>query len=225
MKLHGLQWAKMNKKVKQALLLLTILVFPSLFYVILSTGKQNIARVPFYGPRQVDPENFIKRDIPDTIYYTVPNTEFIDSENNTFGWEAYNDQILILHFFCTSCYNENYRVLEQMGKLYDRFNDKPEVTLVTVLIDSADTWQAIDELSEYAMGKSEKWKVVRLANSSWETFLVDDLKLQEPNPRSLVVLDEDRHIRGQFDGLQYIETNSAIDVVKALRFSFYRSTK
>ena len=215
----------MSKKFKQALLLLTILVFPSLFYVILSTGKQNIARVPFFGPKQVDTTHFIKRDIPDTIYYTVPQVNFIDKDSSLLTWDSYNDQILILHFFCTGCYDENYRVMEQMGKLYERFSDKPEVTLVSILIDSTDTWQTISDFKEYALGKSEKWQAVRLTDTNWEQFLTEDLQLEKPIPSTLVVLDQDRHVRGYFDGKQYIETNSAIDVVKALRFIFYRSIK
>ena len=219
----------MNKKLKQAGILLGILILPSLFYVVLSTGEHQIGRAPFFGPKEIHPTKKIKRDIPDTIFYSVPDYGFTDLQGNKRSLGDLSGQIVVVNFFCLDCYDENFRVLEQMGKLHARFKDKPEVTLLSVLIDSANKGSLPNAMDEYPMGTSgwEIWEPV----GDWQVFAKESLLLGTEfsdfalNPGTLVLLDGDRHIRGYYDGKQYVETNALMDAMKALRFKYFRPSK
>jgi len=219
----------MSKRFKQAAILLGILVLPSLFYVILSTGEHQIGRAPFFGPKQLHPTKKIKRDIPDTIYYQVPDISFVTLEGAPKRLSDIGDKLTILHFYCLSCYESNFRVIEQIGKLHERFKDKPEVTILSIAIDSSDTKENLLELPDYSIG-APNWKVWRLVGD-WKNIATDALLMNESHNKNgldqstLVILDGKRHIRGYFDGKQYVETNAAIDAIKALRFSYYRPVK
>ena len=219
----------MSKRFKQAAILLGILVLPSLFYVILSTGEHQIGRAPFFGPKQLHPTKKIKRDIPDTIFYQVPDISFETLNGESKQLSDIGDQLTVLHFYCLSCYESNFRVIEQVDKLYERFKDKPEVTILSIAIDSADTKENLLELPNFNVGEGN-WKVWRL-DGEWENIATSALLMEEDynknglDKSTLVLLDGKRHIRGYFDGKQYVETNAAIDAIKALRFSYYRPVK
>ncbi len=219
----------MNKRFKQAGILLGILILPSLFYVILSTGEHQIGRAPFFGPKELHPTKNIKRDIPDTVFYAVPDYTFFGLDGESKSLADLEGQVVVINFFCLDCYEENYRVLEQMGKLHARFKDKPEVTLLSVLIDSVNKASLPDAMDEYPMGSSG-WEIWELSGD-WKIFAKDHLLLGTEfsdfavNPGTLVLLDGDRHIRGYYDGKQYVETNALMDAMKALRFQYYRPSK
>jgi protein SCO1/2 len=219
----------MSGKMKQAGILLGILILPSLFYVILSTGEHQIGRAPFFGPKELHPTKKIKRDIPDTIFYQVPDLSFTDLDGNPTLLSDLQNQIVVVHFYCLSCYESNFRVLEQMAKLNDRFKDKPEVTLLSIVIDSADTKENLLDLPNYPVG-NQGWLVWR-TDQKWSNIAEDALLLNSEesgvglHQYALAILDGDRHIRGYYDGPQYVETNAAIDAIKSLRFTYFRATK
>jgi len=217
--------AKSRKKLTQGLLLLLILIFPSLLYVILSTGKHDIARVEYYGPREAVQGS----EFPDTIYYQVePVSLEVQVGDSLMGLDQLDGNIRVLHFFCTSCYEANYRVLEQVGKVYSRFKDKPDVRIVSILIDSTDTEDSLEEaMRGYGMG-SDKWFAVKLPKDMFMNFQREGLLMNEEqsgNLSTLVLLDKERHIRGYYDGKQYLEANRLIDAIKAIRFADFRPTK
>jgi protein SCO1/2 len=219
-----------QKKWVQFSIAVGILIIPSLFYVILSTGKHDIARVPFYGPRQTHPTKEIKAGIPDTIYYAVPNFSFYSQENELKQLEEFKGKITVIHFFCDSCEPSVYRSLQLIQKVYERMKDKPDVHFITLITDTLPNWEKLASAKEFDLF-SPNWDVLQFKTSEdAKTFATQHLLLNDTTSNgfdmsSLLVLDSEHRIRGLWNGTQYGDGNNLIDDIKALRFINYKSVK
>lgn len=219
-----------QKKWVQFSIAVGILIIPSLFYVILSTGKHDIARVPFYGPRQIHPTKEIKAGIPDTIYYSVPNFSFFSQENELKQLEEFKGKITVIHFFCDSCEPAVYRSLQLIQKVYERMKDKPDVHFITLITDTLPNWEKLASAKEFDLF-SPNWDVFQFQSfENARTFAKQHLLLNDTTSNgfdmsSLLVLDSEHRIRGLWNGTQYGDGNNLIDDIKALRFINYKSVK
>lgn len=207
----------MSKRYKQGLVLFMILVFPSLLYVVLSGSNHDIVGLPYYGPKKVDANG-------DTVYY---ETSHLNELKVYPQGNAVRDQlkgtVKIINFIDFT--PESYRVMEQMQNLAERFNDKPDVVLITILQNtpSDSLLSALKQTYHVAQGL---WI---LAESSSD--LMGDLKTQEQKvvdataQHVITLVDQENKLRGYFDGIQYVDTKEIREAVKALRFKNYRPVK
>ena len=92
------------------IILLFLLSFPSVFYVILTTGKHNFIHLPFYGEKLAPAKG------KDTIYYTVPPFSFVNQDGNNITDKTYDGKIYVADYF----YTENDLRKEKINRL-ERF--------------------------------------------------------------------------------------------------------
>lgn len=222
-----------SQKIKQTAILFTLLIFPSLLYVIISTGKLNIARLPFLGPKQVDHSRVDENGVPDTIYYKIPPFEFYDYKGKLVDESVLNGKHLVIDFVCTSCNEISPRITSQMVAVQERFIGKGDVALLSVLIDSKN--ETPETVEKYKNGLKVKedslWFFLKASDMEIKAFAEGLLLENKSSDTSsyetnmITVLDKNRHIRGRFDGKQYVETKEVIDIVKALKFVDLRERK
>ena len=86
---------------KKGFILFFILLFPSLLYLVLTTGKHNILKLPIYGPRYAVETS--KSGVTDTIYHTIPEFRFVNQNNETVSRKDIEGKITIVDFFFTTC--------------------------------------------------------------------------------------------------------------------------
>lgn len=207
----------MNKRLKQGFILFALLVFPSLFYVILSGSNHDIVGLPYYGPKE-------HNEAGDTIYYEVQGLNMLKvyATGNELG-EALQSKVKIVSFIDFS--PESYRVMEQMQNLHDRFRDKPDVLLITVALK-----QPADSLlsalkNTYAISQKH-WYLLESPVNLAAQLKIDQQNVVEASGNHVITLiDQDNRIRGYFDGIQYVDTKEIREAVKALRFKNYRPVK
>jgi len=65
--------------VRKSLILILILLVPSLAYLVLTTGKHNIKKLQYFGPKSLAANG------KDTIYHTIPAFSLIDQDGKPFG--------------------------------------------------------------------------------------------------------------------------------------------
>lgn len=207
----------MNKRIKQALILFLILVFPSLFYVILSGSNHDIVGLPYYGPKEVDEKG-------DTAYYEVTGLNAARLFTNGEPVKKYlAKSVKIVSFIDFTA--ESYRVMEQMQSLHERFGDKPDVILITAALEQPSD-SLFNALTETYSITRNKWFLVNA-----EAGLHEDLQIQAqtavnaPFSNVITIVDQDNRLRGYFDGIQYVDTKEVREAVKALRFKNYRPVK
>ena len=223
----------MNKRrITQAAIVFFILVFPSLLYVIMTTGNHDIARLPFIGPRKADLTNVDKNGIPDTTYYRIDPISFIDINGDLVDENRLKGKHLIVDFVCTECNEMSPRITHQMVSVQERFLNKEKVAMISVLIDTNETKEKVlDYKAGLNVKESDNWYFVKGSSEEVKLFgenLLLNNTSSNPNAfetNTISVVDRDRHIRGHFDGKQYVETKEVIDMVKALLFVDFKATK
>jgi protein SCO1/2 len=218
----------MSRKTKQGLILLAILVMPSLFYVILSSGEHDIGGMPYYGPREVDQSREIKKGVSDTNYYALPSfPESKIANGKSFDWSSINGQIKVISFAHPD--DEGFRVMEQMQTVFERFSDKVQVDLLTFYLGETLNDSTVNALRQGYSPNNKNWRLLKSKDAktfAFERLLIDsESNLEIDWFNTIVLVDQNNHIRGYYDGLQYVETKALMDGIKSLRFVEYRPVK
>lgn len=197
--------------VKKAVLLFSILLFPSVLYLVLSTGKHNFMIRPFYGPKEVIAKG-------DTLFYQIPDVAFTNCKGSETSLKDLRGNILVVAFCSQNNLNLESRINSQMLAIQDRFREKSDVRIVSVsLVQESSALCRIEEAFDV---NSEMWNVGMLKDISVKTFAEDYLLLPKGdtlNESALVLIDKDGHIRGYRDASQYVEVKELADDIKILK--------
>lgn len=230
---------KQKNKMKQTAILISVLVLPSLIYVILVTGKHDVSRLPYYGPRTWD--NSLEEVGPfDTIYHKIPSFSFTDViTNEEVSTNTLKGQILIFDFFCLECNPVSPRISAQIDGLHRQFSGKKDVSFVSILLDDTAAID-LDKTKNYATkflahkkGFS-KWYFVKgnmtdVANFGLEGLLLNDDKSEETVfgfiSKYITLVDKEGHIRAYHDGKQFYEGKELKGNIQALRFDGAKAKK
>ncbi len=92
--------------VKKISILVLVLVVPGfLYYLLVSKGKNRYKPLPVFGPKQVAKTTHkVKgKDIPDTIYHTLPDFKLTDQNGKPVSLKTFADKIFVVDFFYTQC--------------------------------------------------------------------------------------------------------------------------
>lgn len=220
----------MNKGYKKGILVFFILVFPSLFYVMLSTGEHTIVKLPYYGEREVDSTRWITKSIPDTAYYQLP-AEMLTTFSGEEYWFDSNDTITtVISFASFGKDSVTYRVMQNVLSQIDFFHDKPDVRYITIFtgLDGYEKEQWDLFKRGYVTKSYPNWILLQTDSVGlveWRKKLLLDSEVNFGTYRTLTLLDQQNSIRGYFDGKQYVENKRIQDGIKALRFLNFRPTK
>lgn len=220
----------MNKqKFKKAAILVSILLLPSLFYLLLHTGENNFQRPPFYGHKTLDAKG-------DTIYHKIPDFEFINHLGEKVSQEDYKGYFYVADFFFVSCPTICPKMTTHMLQLQEHFKDlkdfkllshtvNPEHDSVEVLYNYSREVGAIDSMWNFVTGSKEAIYDIAFkgyfANAMEDEFAPGGF-LHSSN---LFLIDKKGHIRGVFDGTSTSETNTLMDAIEILYREQYAPIK
>ena len=99
-------------RIKKVFVLLAILIVPSVFYLIVSSGKNNYEHLPILGPREPDPSGKT-----DTLYHSVPEFELTNQDGATYQSKTSEGQIVVAEFFFATCQTICPKMTMQMKTL------------------------------------------------------------------------------------------------------------
>jgi protein SCO1 len=218
------------------LLLLSILVIPSLTYLIFSTGRTNFISLPILGPRQPVTKTVDGKTVIDTVYHTIPEFAFINQDGKTITQENYKDKIYVADFFFTTCQSICPKMTSNMLRVQEKFKDRkslmflshtvnPEEDSVEVLANYARevhantaTWNFVtgDKTELYNIGRKGYFLPVEKLQGGPEEFLHSEY---------LVLIDKEKRIRGVYDGTTVASVDSLIDDIKILMADYERRNK
>ena len=106
--------------------------------------------LPIYG------EKTIKNG--DTILYRIPDFKFIAQDSSPVSNESLSDYIYLTDFFFTSCPSICPIVKKQMLRIYDKYENNPEVKLVSHTLDpKRDTAEKLKQYAEKLNVSGNKW--------------------------------------------------------------------
>jgi len=149
----------------------------------------------------------------DTIYHTIQDFELIDQDSSMVTNETFADQVYVADFFFTSCPTICPKMKAQMLRVYEKFENNPEVAILSHTIDP--TYDTVALLKDYAerLGvSSDKWKfltgnqdyIYDLAEESYMSLADEDSDAPGGYIHSgaFLLVDKQRRIRGVYDGTE-----------------------
>jgi protein SCO1 len=188
----------------------------------LKHGKEIFVKLPHYGPAELSPNGI------DSIFYQLPEFEFINQEQESVGINELSDKVYSLNFFCTNCDQISSKLAAQFfiaqKKLHYLRKDfrmlslttQPEIDTPEVLKIYSNTVHAKNDLWSFMTG--DKAAIQQLANAEIFRSLPEEFSQKSAMPTDGVVLliDRERQVRGIYDGTSLKDMQRFINEVVVL---------
>lgn len=208
-------------RLKQIAIVLAVLLFPSLLYVIFSTGKHHIDEVQYYGPMN------------NSKIYQVPDAAFLNYSGDSISSTSFKNDILVYNFFCLECSDSSARNVLLVKAINERFFDKKDIKYISINL-TPSVWNS-DDVTEYIRPfntDKSQWFFVTADSNYLYDFVTNGLLVNskydsvgvafKPGMATIVIVDKNNHIRGFLDGNQYVDQSAIIDVIKRIRLEEYQ---
>lgn len=192
-----------------------IILFPSLFWIILESSTINSKRLPFFGPKTLNEKN-------DTVYHTVRDSFFAAGDSGNCGttvkeFDKENYPLYAIAFLSKRYRPDAYRMTglwEYLNYSKSKIEHIPFVLVTEVENNTCDTYQELKKL--------DKWDNVNFA--SWKSSSFDSLVKSYfaacpyyIDYSFFVLVDANRNIRGYYDGRYVAEMKRLIGEYQHLR--------
>lgn len=218
---------------------LTILIIPSVLYLLFTRGEHNILNLPYYGPKQVVQTTDAKgKPKTDTVYHAVPAFTFTNQDGKPYGNANLDGHIYVAYFMNTSNADTSkqlntlmqevqkkikgdYRIKEDEFRII-AFTVKPEEDSVPVLKTMSNRLQADPAMWNFVTGP--RTDIYNLAQKGYLLKENEDLSTTTLVTGKAVLIDKQRHIRGIYNATNLADVNKLIDGIKGL-FANYRLAK
>ncbi|HEY2580595.1 MAG TPA: SCO family protein [Mucilaginibacter sp.] len=212
---------------KKILILVLILVVPGfLYYLLTSQGKNRYKPLEKFGPKQiaVTTHRVKGKDIPDTIFHTLPDFKLTDQNGNAVSLNTFNDKIFVVGFFYSRCPDICKAMNKNISFLDSVYIKNKMVCFVSITVDPEHDSAVV--LKDYAktFKPSSKWLFLTgdtstIYNLARKGFLVNALQLNKNEfiySDKLILIDKDKRIRGYYTGASTDEINRLDDEIKVL---------
>lgn len=205
-------------KNKKKLILFLIILFPSLFWVLLELSTINSKKLPHYGPKTLVGQ--------DTAFYTVSSLfkDIIIGNNkqlemNSINMDTVNYPLYAVCFIKPSYKTDNYRMAGLSE--YSQYKKEKITHIPFVIVTPCD-----GPNTETCFNEFEKLEKVNsnISNLFWNTSSFDSLNLTYFKGKPVYVdysffalIDKKRNIRGYYDGRYVAEIKRLIEEYQHLR--------
>lgn len=185
--------------------------------------------LPYYNSEEFTP-HWLKSDraILEN-FHRIPSFNFIDQDGEEVSEKTFENKIYVAGFFFSTCPGICPSIRTKLNKVQEKFIDDADVKILQHSIrPHTDT---VDTLKKYANDNgiiSGKWHlatgdrdtIYALAKSAY--FASDDLgNIQKTDDflhtESLLLIDQNRHIRGIYNGLNSASVSFLISDIEALK--------
>lgn len=194
---------------KKRWLLILIVIFPSLFWVILESSTINSRRLPFYGPKT-------SLSNGDTLFYRVGDSFFPPAGTNSAATRLDSSEFPIYAIaFVRQKYREDAYRLTGLWEYLAYKNHKIEHIPVILVTESGSPAQA--ELSRLSESKNIHFRAWPAAGCD---SLVNSYFKAKPyyiDYSFFLLIDANRHIRGYYDARYVSEIKRLIEEYQHLR--------
>ncbi|MEP0368546.1 MAG: SCO family protein [Cyclobacteriaceae bacterium] len=167
--------------------------------------------LPVLGRSEIVEKEVDGKTVYDTIPHTIANFEFVDQDSTIVTNATFEGQVYVADFFFTSCPTICPVMKKQMLRVYEEFENEPEVSILSHTIDPThDTVALLNNFAKNLGVKSDKWhfvtgdkdKIYEIGETSYMVVANED----EDAPGGYIhsgaflLIDTQRRIRGVYDG-------------------------
>jgi len=208
----------MNKYTKAGLLVVT-LVIPALIFTFLRFFATNHYGVPYYHPL-IDSGGKIVIKNGDTLFYQVSGIKGIKSDGTKVPDGIFKNKLTVVNYLPENCNDTCQIALGNLERVYRLRESIKNLELFTIT-DSSYNIEGHKEVRE-----QDGWLFVKVLGSGAKEVLDTVLKYQTKVPAAktnstdnkLILIDEDGHVRGYYNGSEREETDRLMAEIKILDF-------
>lgn len=207
---------------------LVMLGMSAVIIVLFYNALQPKKTLPVYQPADFNPELVAPELSHVKKYHTIADFTLVNQNGDTITEQDYKNKIYIADFFFTTCLTICPIMTGNMEYLQEQIMDDPQVLLlshsVTPEIDS------VPRLKEYALEKGvvdSKWNLVtgdkkqiyELARKSYLAVKTDGDggPFDMIHTENFILVDQNRRIRGTYDGTKREEMERLLEDLSILR--------
>ena len=198
------------------------------FVLILNACKFNdgAERLPIAGNRDVATKTVNGQTVTDTVYHTIPDFKAVNQYGDSIKSINLDDNIYVADFFFTTCPSICPVMHRNMLKVYQEFKDMPDLKIISYTIDPRHDSVAV--LKNYAdklgiagnrwwLLQGNKEEIYQLSSSYLVTSPTEDAKEKFIHDGFFILVDKQKHIRGQYNGTSPEEVDKLIADIKILK--------
>jgi protein SCO1/2 len=217
----------MSPLLKKILIVGSILLLPSIFYLVLITGKNNVKTLEIFGPKEVVINT--KTGKPDTVYHTIHPFQLIAHTGDTVTEAFVKGKIFVTDFFFATCKTICPKMSTQLMRVQDKFSQDKNVLILSHTVDPVnDTPEMLRQYAVNYRALKNKWyfltgdkkQIYDLARHSYYLPVAegDGGEHDFIHSEQLVLIDTQGRIRGYYDGTSRNEVDKLMDEIKVLLY-------
>ncbi|TVZ27951.1 protein SCO1/2 [Gillisia sp. Hel_I_86] len=188
-----------------------------------------VEALPYYSEASFTPQWLTPNSIQVKAFHKIPSFSLTNQEGASITNKTFDDKIYVADFFFTTCPGICPKMTASMSVLQDEFIEDNEVLLLSHSVTPKS--DSVSVLKKYAVEKgviSKKWHLVTgerseiydLGRNSY--FVEEDLgatKTEEDflHTENFVLIDENKHIRGIYNGLNKTAIQQLIADIQTLK--------
>lgn len=216
--------------VKRFVILVLILIVPGfLYYLLQAKGKNRYKPLPIYGPKQVA-QTFHKvrgRVIYDTIYHQVQDFKLYDQDGNLITQQSFKGKVVVVNFFFTHCPSLCNEISKNIAQLAGNYTKNNILKFVSITVDpKTDQVPVLKKYANSLKANDNQWKFLTGDTTTIYNLSRNGLLLSAVNGKNnpenyvyserLVLLDQERRIRGYYNGTSVNDMAKLNDEIKVL---------
>ena len=211
---------------KISILVLVLIVPGFLYYLLTAEGKNRYKPLSIFGSKQLaKTAHKVKgKDVPDTIYHTLTDFKLTDQNGNSVSLKSFDKKIFVVNFFYTACPSVCSLMNKNMNHLAMNTKSKM-VEFVSITVDPQhDSASVLKNYAKIDSGVSVNrlfltGDTATIYNLARNGFLVNALQTGKSDfiySDKLILIDQDKRIRGYYSGASTDDTNRLNDEIKVL---------
>lgn len=183
--------------------------------------------LPILGRIEINEKEVNGEIVKDTMFHHIADFRFMDQDSTWITNETFAGQVYVADFFFTSCPTICPVMKTQLLRVYEAYENNPQVAILSHTIDpNYDTIPLLKNYAERLGVKSEKWHFVTgemdniytLAEKSYMSVANQDAEAPGGfiHSGAFLLVDQNRHIRGYYDGTLPDQVDILINDIKRL---------
>ncbi|MFS4492176.1 SCO family protein [Maribacter sp. 2308TA10-17] len=188
-----------------------------------------VEHLPYYGDASFTPNWLTPNSEAEKQFHKIPDFELVNQLGDTITQKTFENKIYITDFFFTSCPGICLKMTGNMLKLQEEFKNDDEILFlshsVTPSIDSVSVLKNYADKNAIIANKwhlvtGDKTEIYNLGRNQY--FVENDLGIPKDindflHTENFLLVDNNKHIRGIYNGLNRASIAQLITDVKALK--------
>lgn len=177
---------------------------------LIACSTKSEQQLPYIGEPTINETTVDGKKVIDTVYHTIPTFSFLNQDSVFITEKNFDNKIYLANFFFTHCPSICPTMQRNMLKVYEKYKGDERISFLSHSIDFK--YDAPSVLKAYAQKlgvEGSQWQFVTGSKKDIygmaDAYLVytkedADVPGGYDHQGYLMLIDQDRHIRGAYDG-------------------------